>query len=739
MTETELLSLIEQEEGQSLSTTTGKLAEQRRQAIAYYNGEPYGNEVEGRSQVVTSEVKDAVEGIMPVLMSIFCSADEIVRFEPQGPEDEQSAQQATDYINYLFTRANRGVLSLYCLFKDALLLKNGFLKVYWDESHKVTTETYEDLGQLELQLLLQDPELELIELETDEDADEDNQSIGIPPQTLYNAKFKRTQKEGKVCIDPVPPEEVLISRETTNFLTQARFVEHRTRKSLSQIREMGYDIPDDLADYAPNADFNMERFERNKFDDAWAYQPDSGNNDPSSRKVWFCEAYMHVDYDGDGIAEFRRICKVGRKILANEEWDSHSIIGGTSILAPHKFYGYSLHDLVGDIQLIKSTVTRQLLDNAYLANNGRYAVLDGMVNMDDLLTNRPGGIVRMKSLGAVTRLDTPLLGQPAFNLLEYLDQMKQQRVGMTNFPNAVDPNAINAKAAFVETYKQAAMERVNLMARVLAEGPVKDLFWKIFELVCKHQDKPAMVKLRNNWVQIDPREWRNKFNMTVSVGLGTGSQEQVMKGAELILQGQQLALQAGMGDRVVTEQNMYATLHRLAKSVFPKDADMFFTNPQGLPPKQPPPPPEGILKAQIAAQSQQAVTQMQGQFDMQLNAAKRQHDQEKTVFREMMAQQDQAREQQAQAIQSAIQADQDSRRELLSKMAELRKSVAETEAQEKADSNKIILQGVVDSLIAHQEHQHKKMEDVLKTVVDASLRPKELVKEGGKKIVRPVS
>lgn len=592
MTEDELLALVEAEERNCISSTSGALAEQRREAMQYYYGQPYGNEVEGRSQVVTTEVKDAVEGILPSLMAIFTSADEIVRFEPQNPDDEAAAQQATDYINYIFTRLNNGFLTLYCLFKDALLQKNGYAKVYWEDYTDSGIETYENVSALEVAAFLQQngEELELESLEAAPDA----------PEFFMKAIFRRTKKYGKVCIDPTPPEEVLISRETPNDLTKARFVEHKTRKTISQVREMGYDIPDDIADFAPNAEFNEERTERHKYDDSDAFRQDQGA-DPATRQVWLCEAFMYVDYDGDGIAEYRKITKIGKTVLDNVEFDSLPIIGGTAILMPHKHYGLSIHDLVGDIQLIKSTITRNLLDNAYVANHGRMVVLDGMVNMDDLLTARPNGIVRAKAMNAVQRLDNPLLGAPFYNLLEYFDKVKQNRVGATDFPNAVDPDAINAKAAFVDAFRNAAMERVNLMARIFAETVVKQLFYKILELVSKHQNKPQIVKLRGKWVQVDPREWRNKFNMTVTVGLGTGSQQTVLNGAMGIMSIQQGMIQAGLMNRTVSEKNVFEAARRYAKAVFPKDADVFFSNPDEMPPTEPQPNVD-LMKVQLAAQ-----------------------------------------------------------------------------------------------------------------------------------------
>jgi hypothetical protein len=611
MSDEELIALVEQEERNCISATSGVLAEQRREALQYYHGQPYGNEIEGRSQVVTTEVKDAVEGILPPLMGIFTTAEEIVRFEAQNPDDEEAAQQATDYINYLF-RINNGFLTLYCLFKDALLQKNGYAKVYWENYSDQTKETYESLSDDQLAMLQQDPEIELVSLESRPD-EVASQAIAmqvqqmmaqgmpvpnIPQPQLHDAVFKRTKKYGKVCVDPTPPEEILISRETPNDLTKARFVEHRTKKSLSKIREMGYMVPDDIADNS-EADWTEERFERFRFDDADAGRT-TETSDPASREVWFCEAYLYVDYDGDGFAEYRKVSKIGSTLLDNVEFDSLPIIGGSAIVMPHKHHGLSIHDLVKDIQLIKSTITRQLLDNAYVANNGRMVVLDGMVNMDDLLNVRPNGIVRSKAMNAVQRMDNPLLGAPFYNLLEYFDRVKINRVGSRDFGDAVDKDALNAKAHTAEIVQNASQERINLMARLLAEGPVKALFWKMLELVSKHQDKPQMVKLRGRWTNIDPREWHKKFNMTVTVGLGTGSQQTTINGVMALSAMVGGFVQMGYG-RMFTEKNVYNLVHRAAKAIFPKDSELFATDPEQLPPPQPQPNPD-IMKIELAAQ-----------------------------------------------------------------------------------------------------------------------------------------
>jgi hypothetical protein len=703
VTEEELLALVESEEANCISSTSGALAEQRREAMQYYYGQPYGNEVEGRSQVVTTEVKDAVEGILPSLMAIFTSSEEIVRFEPQNPEDEAAAQQATDYINYIFTRLNNGFLTLYCLFKDALLQKNGYAKVYWEDYTDQGIETYENIAVLEAAMMLQNAtgEIEVVEAEQE-------------GEFFKKLVVRKTKKYGKVCIDPVPPEEILISRDCPNDLTKARFVEHRTQKTISEIRQMGYDIQDDISDFTSSADFNLERVERNKFDDADADR-DAATKDPSTRKVWLCEAYLFVDFDDDGIAEYRKVTKVGSTVLDNVEFDSLPVVGGTAILMPHKHYGLSIHDLVGDIQLIKSTVTRQLLDNAYVANNGRMVVLDGMVNMDDLLNSRPNGIVRAKAMNAVQRMDNPLLGAPFYNLLEYFDTMKQNRVGARDFGQAVDPNALNAKAHTAELVASAAQERINLMARILAETVVKQMFWKILELISKHQNRAQVVKLRNEWVQIDPREWKDRFNMTVTVGLGTGSQQAVVNNVNALAGIMAGMVKLGYG-RVVSEENVYYLGHLAAKATFPKDANKLFTDPSKLPPPQPAPDPE-MLKLELAkykADMGDAQKRDKMGLDAQLEQMRQQLEAGKVQFQASVDRANKEQERQVDMLKAALEEERANRERIMDAMTQIRIA----QEQGKADQETTVLQGVVDSQLEAQKHEHAKVEKLIEGQVD---------------------
>jgi hypothetical protein len=326
-----------------------------------------------------------------------------------------------------------------------------------------------------------------------------------------------------------------------------------------------------------------------------------------------------------------------------------------------------------------------------------------MVNMDDLLTVRPNGIVRAKAMNAVQRLDNPLLGAPFYNLLEYFDQVKMNRVGARDFGDAVDPNALNAKAHTAELVSNAAQERNLLKARVLAETVVKQIFWKILELVSKHQQKPQMVKLRNRWVQVDPREWKNKFNMTVTVGLGTGSQQAIVSNVNVL--GQLFAGAMQMGSRAIQENNVYHLLRIAAKAMFPKEVDQLVTDPQTLPPPQPQPDPEMIKLELQDKWKQMADAQKRDKADQDafLKQMQMEYESAKEQFKANVESLKKDKDYEVDIAKEAIQAMHEQRRVLMEKLAEAQKTEQENEGQKQL----IALQGQVDALLERMKQVHE--------------------------------
>ena len=567
------------------------LNEQRETAMEYYFGMPLGNEVDGRSQYVDSSVMDTIEWIKPSLMRVFASGEEMVKFNPVGPEDVETAEQATDYVNYIFTKDNPGWEILYTWFTDALLQKNGIVKCYWDEYEDWNREEYNGLDEQEFNVLLLNPSVEVLE----------HTAYSDDYGAKHDVVITRKAYVGKVRVENIPPEEFLISREAKT-IEDARFTCHRVLKTLSELRLMYPDEDLDPKDLGSGEDSfvyqnDLARFD---FDDSRGLPWGDGNitsEDESLRTYWLHESFMKIDYDGDGIAELRKVCSVGQEVLANEAIDSIPFISITPIKIPHKFFGLSIADLVLDIQKIKSVLMRNLMDNMYNQNFGRYAVLEGQANLDDLLTQRPGGVVRVKSPNAIMPLATPQLEQSSFSMLDYLDKLRESRSGVNKFSQGLNENALTSHttATAVSATMTAAQSRVELIARCFAETGVKELMRTIYELVMKNQDHQRVVMLRNKWVPVRPDMWRDKMDCTVSVGIGNGNRDQQLMHLTTMLSFAGDAMRGGL--KIVNEKNMYNMGAALVKNMGFQNVDDFLTDPESVPPE--PDPREQMAQAEL--------------------------------------------------------------------------------------------------------------------------------------------
>ena len=598
ITEDELVARIDQEITDSLGYGD-EVSLQRERAMEYYYGEPFGNEVEGRSQFIDSTVQDTIEWIKPTLMRIFASGDQMVTFNPVGPEDVDSAKQATDYINHIFMKDNPGWEILYAWFTDALLQKNGIVKVWWDESEEWNREEYKGLDEMELQSLISDPRVEVIE-HTSPGMELDG-SYSEGGSEGHHVVISRDMSKGRVHVENVPPDEFLISRMSKN-IQDARFTCHRVKKTLTELREIYGDLdPEDLSGgiYGDH-EFSGERESRYVFDNSG----NAGFNnetlygaDDSLSEYWLHECFMRVDFDGDGIAELRKVCLVGSTVLANEEIDRIPFVSLTPIRIPHKFFGLSVADLTMDLQLIKSTLMRNLMDNMYNQNFGRYAVLEGQANLDDLLTQRPGGVVRVKSPNAVMPLATPPLQNYSFQMLQYLDSIRESRSGVSSSTQGLNEDALKSHttATAVAQVMTAAQARVELIARNFAETGVKELMNVIYELVQKNQDKQRVVLLNNQWVPVRPDMWRDKMDCSVSVGLGHGNRDQQLMHLSTMLQFATQAMSGGLS--IVTEQNLYNMGSALIKNMGFQNVQDFLTDPAQAPQK--PNPDQDIKQSEL--------------------------------------------------------------------------------------------------------------------------------------------
>jgi len=628
MSEEQLQGVISAEIYDAISFIDDDIGGNRALATEYYYGQPFGDEEEGRSQVVSMDVRDTVQGILPSLMRIFFGPERVVEFTPQGPEDVQNAEQATDYVDFIFKRDNPGFKILHSAFKDALVRKTGIIKYWWDESVEVKAESFSMLDEQSMMMLIENPDVEISAVRDYPVPGTEQMIDGAPPPMMYDVEIKRRIKSGKVKIEALPPEEFLIDRRAKS-IDEATFVGHRTMKTVSDLVAMGYDY-DEMVEVAGNGndfDSNQEYQARNPF----AVISTANNGDPSSKSVLYIEGYLKVDFDGDGIAEMRRICTVGtgNKVLRNEIVDDRQFADFCPDPEPHTFFGMCPADVVMDIQRIKSNVQRGILDSLAQAIHPRTAIVEGQANMEDVLNTEVGAVIRMRAPGMVQPFTTPFVGQAAFPMLDYLDDIKQTRTGISKAAAGLDADALQSTTkAAVSATVNAAHQHIEMIARIFAETGLRKLFTGILKLVVENQDRARMVRLRNKFVPIDPRSWDSNMDVTVNVGVGDGTIEDRINILNQVAMRQEMLIkETGPNNPVVTVPQYTNTLTKMLQLAGIKDSQNYFNQLpadfQMPPPENPRLTPEETL-AQVQAQAIQA--------DIQKKAAELQLDREKMIM-----------------------------------------------------------------------------------------------------------
>ena len=593
----ELVNLIDSYITDSLGFIETETSRERQVALEFYLREPYGNEVEGRSQIVTGEVAEVVDGALPQIMKVFTSSNKAVEFEPANEGDGPLAEQMTAYANHIFYKDNNGFEIMHDWFKDALLQKVGIVKAYWNDKKNTTKEKYKNLTEDELTMIMQDEQVEIIEQEEVEEIVEQEQQPAVDPMTgqpvmdemgmpmmmetqpviniHYNVKCKRTEDFSKIKIENVAPEEFLIDKRATT-IEDADFVAQRSMVTRSDLIAMGYDPK--VVETLPMGDtleFTPERVARY----GRGEQPfnTSNANDTSMELVEYFECYVKTDLDKDGVAELHRVCYAGNEVLMSEECDYVPFHSVCPIPIPHKFFGQSLADRAIDLQLIKSTVTRQMLDNLYLTNNYRVGAVEGQVNLDDLLTSTAGGVIRIKNPNALVPMTVQSSAGQSFPMLEYLDMVQAKRSGVSDLQQGLDPNLLqNVTATAVSAMTSSSAGKLELIARIFADTGVSTLFRGIMALVCKYQDKERIVKINNSFVPMNPREWDTEYNLTVNVGLGTGGKAEQLATMQMILVKQEEVIKEyGLNNPLVNIKQYRDTLAKFINMAGFKDDSQF--------------------------------------------------------------------------------------------------------------------------------------------------------------------
>ena len=569
MNQEELKALVADEINNAIGYLESDTVQARADAMSYYFRDKYGTEVEGRSQVVTGEVAEAVDGALPQLIRVFTSCEDAVRFEPTKDGEEELADQASDMANWVFYKDNDGFLILHNWFKDALLQKVGVVKAYWEEKKDTIKEKYKGLTDDELAMIMQTGEWEITKQVTDIVIGMD----GMPYNT-HSITIQKINDESRIAIENVPPEEFLISKRAKT-IEDSPFTAHRRMIARGDLIAMGYEksivdtIPaNDRLEYAPE---RLARFGRDELPDY------TQSSDLSMEEVEIFECYIKVDTNDNGLLELRRVILGGETILSNEECDYVPFHSVCPIPITHKFFGQSLADRTMDLQLTKSTILRQMLDNLYLTNNARVTAVEGQVNLDDLLTSTAGGVIRVKNAQAVNQLNVQNTAGQSFPMMEYLDGVQAKRTGVSDLQQGLDANVLqNTTATAVAAMMQQSAGKLELMARIFAETGVKSLFRGILHLLCKYQNQAKTIRMRGKWVSYDPREWSNLYDVSINVGLGNGNRQEQIAMLQMIMAKQEEIIgKYGANNPLVTVTQYRSTLGRMIEMAGFKDTTSF--------------------------------------------------------------------------------------------------------------------------------------------------------------------
>jgi hypothetical protein len=571
LTESEQRAIIAGRLSDTLNSTDSELRDDREKALDFYYGRPMGNEIEGRAQVVSKDMMDTIEWMMPSFMRIFCT-QQAVQFDAVGPEDEIQAKQETGYVSHVLWKKNPGFMTIYEWAKDGLMQKNGYVKYWWQDEEKRQFANYTGLTEEQLVITLQSlgeqGEVEVVGHSADEHG-------------MHDIKVRVTRKYGCAKVECVPPEEVIVDRNCRGNIKAARFVGHlRKNVTRSELIEQGYDkkLVKNLTSYVWNADLS-ESLARDSVSENLNLNGERQNDDSASDELQLLDCLTYLDADDDGIAELRHYLLAGNEVLENEEFPEINWESWTPIPIPHRHTGLGVYDIMEDIQRIKTALQRGLLDNVYFTMNPRSVYDKNTIDVSMLQINRPGGHIANDGPPGMAIMPmpvAPMAGQ-LLPVIDYVDTVKETRTGVGRLTQGVDADVLaqSTKGAYQDA-RGSANQRIEAIARIFAETGLSSLFRSLHGLLTRHQDWPTKFKLRNDWVETNPAEWQERTDLTVSVGLGNASKEEIRANLQLMAIAQE---KAGMVPGLIQPTNVFSLFRRMQTELgFENEA--FITDPQ---------------------------------------------------------------------------------------------------------------------------------------------------------------
>lgn len=622
-----LLAALKAEEAQAVGYETSAEVTKHTDALDRYFGKPYGNEQAGRSKITTREIYETVAWTVPDILDIFAAGGRICDLEADAPEAEEQVEQRADYLNYVFFKDNKGVLVLHDFIFDSLLHPRGYVDVEWnDEPTYSGWEEYQNLSPMQVEALIADPTCELDPKSLKEgpcDPSED-----YPDGICYAVKARKKLRDGCCRVENVPPEDMFVNGRAASMESaryKGRFIRWRRSVWKQQFPESKDEIEEYSAgDESTSIDTDERRQARFADDQAsygsWATAANKAAEELTGRKeyLWYADPETHDD------AVLIRVYRLGDLILEVEEVDDDPFASAAPHRVPHRLQGLSVPEILGDLQRLKTDLTRALVDGTMQSNVPRMAAKDG-VNLDDLLNLDYGAVIRTGQMNpgeALMPVQTPDLSASTLKALQWSDQVIEQRSGVTRHAQGLDPDSLNHTAKGIQLLQNAANAVKRLLARLIAVG-VEEMMTKVDRAVMRNQRSERTVRLGKEWVRVDPRSWSPAARVTVSVGLGTGAKDVQLAFLQMI-QGDQMAwVQAyGPATPIVTPKHLHATVTEKLRVMGYDSAERFFgeppTNQDGSPwiPETPPSPDQQKVQAQM----------QEGQARLQMDAQKAQMD-----------------------------------------------------------------------------------------------------------------
>jgi hypothetical protein len=713
MQDDDLLRALQDKEEASAKYVWGELATTREQSRREYYKLPYGNEQEDWSQIVASDVSDTVEWVLPSLLKIFTSTDKAVSFEPSRANDVKGAEQATDACNYVFYKQNNGFLILYTAFKDALIAGNAAVMWRKEAKESVISIPFQGATDEMLALMLQEDGAEIQEVRTEQVVDQMTGQV----MNIHTGRLKRIEKRNLVKVEAFDPNDLLVDAEWTSPLLQdCPYVCRVMEVTLSDLKLMGFDVDEE----------DLEASDRNLMQrevEETAYDAMTEDLDTSQADGYLRIEFVLMDRDGDGIAERLCVYRLQDKILKIEEVSHVPIATASPILNTHQWAGMSMAEAVSDLQKLHTELLRQTLNNLYLTNNPRTKVLTDsnwspLANIDDLLDSRPGGIIRARDPNAIQSDVIPFAAGASLPMLEYVQGMRENRTGVSRTSMGLNPDSLNNTATGRQIDQSAAQQRIELVARIFAEILVKPIFQGILKTLTDGGIEKLAFRLRDEFVEYDPNEWRDQYDMTIHVGLGTG--DKMAQAAALM---QIMTLQEkGMALGMVQPKHLYHSFSKLIENAGFKDVQSFAVDPTTLPP-QPQQPPLPIQIEQMKLQADQQKFQAQMQADQQKRQIELQAKLEETrATLELQAANDQR-----DAEREAMKAQYDA--QLEQQRLEFEKWKAEFDAQTKIYIEEMKVRGVPPSDVIQQKDDMLQVLSGLQAVIQQMNTPKVIVRD----------